>query len=928
MDSKSTFNKKLLALAVSGAALSGGYAYAETNICDNDLACGPNSIYTGGSSLGPGLTNVDNLGPQDVHIVGENSSDLYTVGTYGVSTGPETPITSAESDTIPQSILDDGWNNFLGAFEPQTEWTVESSEYVTSEVLSSAESIVHFGETGTSWDYSSTVSETTTTSYSDVYRVYEDTDLNVVEAEWGDSGVISETSIFSDQGSHASIDQDGFFVLAHDQLISDGVALESDVAYFAVRDSVITGTVSDQLTGDSSRLTMFADEVSLTQNGHGLHIASDVTTVSGGVNSTNTQWTEDAIINNGDTVINGGLDVSGVAVFSDTVYMQGALDVDGPTWLDGTLDVDGSAEFDSDVSIAQGLSVTGGTDTDTLNVSDTSTFGGLATFNGGVDVASGDLTVSDNVTIAGNLDVDGDTTLDDTTVDGTLDVTGAATFESTVDVGGSLTVSDVSNLWGDVNVGGDIDLFNDGKITTGNITIDGTTDTITVGGNTTTIQDGLVTVNGVGAGSYSGTTTIDGGRVTTNNGVYTNYLQASDAYVSNDLNVGEDLTVGDELDVGGAATFSDTVTVEGHTQLNGGLTAEGAGNYESSNSVAYFTTNYQNTDGLGTPWASDSFSSPSDITRQIDQVPNWFGQETQTAVTSDSNSAEETIFEVNDAGIFGGVASGHSDVSTVTTEYVDRHLESIGSDIVAVTVSDSTTTTTHDVDIDAGEFSLTETMGQLSVSSFEDNRVITDGELVSGEVTATSGDLNVTATSASLTVTNALGNTHGLEVGTTSTTLSGGTTSTYMTLDDNGVTFENDEGEPVKVTGVANGTSTYDAVNYGQFSSFQSDINSQLDYFASEVESELSSLKKDMGDLEDELSAGIAISNAMEVFLPDPGKKFRMNIGGGYYNGESAIGITGSGRVGKDGATALYFGVGSGTSGGEVGGKVGVSFQW
>jgi len=76
----------------------------------------------------------------------------------------------------------------------------------------------------------------------------------------------------------------------------------------------------------------------------------------------------------------------------------------------------------------------------------------------------------------------------------------------------------------------------------------------------------------------------------------------------------------------------------------------------------------------------------------------------------------------------------------------------------------------------------------------------------------------------------------------------------------------------------------------------------------------------------DEARRGIAISNAMEVILPDPGKQFRVTVGGGHFSGENAIGITGAGRI--DDQTALYFGIGTDIDGEEVGGKVGVSVQW
>ncbi len=89
-------------------------------------------------------------------------------------------------------------------------------------------------------------------------------------------------------------------------------------------------------------------------------------------------------------------------------------------------------------------------------------------------------------------------------------------------------------------------------------------------------------------------------------------------------------------------------------------------------------------------------------------------------------------------------------------------------------------------------------------------------------VTATAGNssLSLENGQASLQVKNTQGNTHGLVVGETSTTLSGGTKSTDLTLNDNGATFGNSAtGAPVKVTGVANGTADFDAVNVRQFSS-------------------------------------------------------------------------------------------------------------
>jgi hypothetical protein len=111
-----------------------------------------------------------------------------------------------------------------------------------------------------------------------------------------------------------------------------------------------------------------------------------------------------------------------------------------------------------------------------------------------------------------------------------------------------------------------------------------------------------------------------------------------------------------------------------------------------------------------------------------------------------------------------------------------------------------------------------------------------------------------------------------------------------------------------RVTGVSDGIADTDAVNVRQLNSLEQQNDKRFD------------------DIEETAYRGIAIANAMDVFLPDPGKSFRLNIGGGYYENEGAIAITGAGRITED--TSLYLGIGTDVDGKEVGGKVGVSFQW
>ncbi|MEO1639439.1 MAG: YadA C-terminal domain-containing protein [Pseudomonadota bacterium] len=85
-------------------------------------------------------------------------------------------------------------------------------------------------------------------------------------------------------------------------------------------------------------------------------------------------------------------------------------------------------------------------------------------------------------------------------------------------------------------------------------------------------------------------------------------------------------------------------------------------------------------------------------------------------------------------------------------------------------------------------------------------------------------------------------------------------------------------------------------------------------------------LQDGLSDLRNDLNKGLAMSNAMEVFAPDPGSNFRLNIGTGFHDGEAAFAITGAGRVGAMGDTILYLGVAAAE--GTAGGKAGVSFQW
>ena len=132
-------------------------------------------------------------------------------------------------------------------------------------------------------------------------------------------------------------------------------------------------------------------------------------------------------------------------------------------------------------------------------------------------------------------------------------------------------------------------------------------------------------------------------------------------------------------------------------------------------------------------------------------------------------------------------------------------------------------------------------------------------------------NINGTAqeSTAALTLTNGIGNTHGLVVTETQATLSGGSYSSSMTLNDNGATFSNSaNGAPIQVHGVADGTSDFDAVNYRQLRG---------------------------------VAAGVAGTSAMaNIPQVDQNKTLAVGVGLGNFQGMTALALGGSYRAGTN----------------------------
>jgi len=145
------------------------------------------------------------------------------------------------------------------------------------------------------------------------------------------------------------------------------------------------------------------------------------------------------------------------------------------------------------------------------------------------------LGVTGNATLSADLDVDGTSNLDNTDIDGTLDVSGDVDMHATLDVDGNTTVGGTLGVTGNATLSADLDV--DGTSNLDNTDIDGTLDvsgdvdmhaTLDVTGNTDI--DGTLDVDG--------TTTLDS------------------------LNASEGVDFDSTLNVDGTSQFNDDVNVD------------------------------------------------------------------------------------------------------------------------------------------------------------------------------------------------------------------------------------------------------------------------------------------------------------------------------------------------------------------------------
>jgi hypothetical protein len=296
------------------------------------------------------------------------------------------------------------------------------------------------------------------------------------------------------------------------------------------------------------------------------------------------------------------------------------------------------------------------------------------------------------------------------------------------------------------------------------------------------------------------------------------------------------------------------VTLDGNTTVTGDLSASG-------NST------------LGT--AGNSTNTISGQTTTIDSTNNTIG------ASGSTNAINGTSTAIN---------STNNTISGQTTNI--NSTESVDIDTKKATITGSTSVMAT---VNSGQSVLAG--GQTTTSQMSIGNIGQQGARVDANGKVTMGALD--QSTAALTVTNGQGNTHGFVVNETSATMSGGTTSTSLTLNDGGARFSNaSSGGPVRVTGVADGRHDYDAVNYRQLKSVKAGI------------------------------AGIAaMTNIPQV---EQYKKFALGLGLGRYDGVTSMAIGASARLSENAIVkaSVSNGIAGGGSRKSTVYGIGAGFSW
>jgi YadA-like membrane anchor domain len=297
----------------------------------------------------------------------------------------------------------------------------------------------------------------------------------------------------------------------------------------------------------------------------------------------------------------------------------------------------------------------------------------------------------------------------------------------------------------------------------------------------------------------------------------------------------------------GMTSLSGTTSITGATSINASGTAVTnigtAGGYTNIGSASSVNTIVGTTTSTGafTQTGVTSINTTGASNTTIGNAGNTTTIQSGTnIITGAANSMLSTGANTITAATSNNISAATNNMTATTANNIQGPLNNMGTSSVSAnnignTSGDTTVTATAGNARQAlanGSANTTVTAGTSGLAARVDTpNVTTTGQVLLSNTGGTTVDangkiltstaidyVNPAAPTAAVTLTNGYGNTHGLVVTESQTTISGGTESSSMTLTDRAATFSNAQtGAPITVTGVADGRADFDAVNVRQF---------------------------------------------------------------------------------------------------------------
>lgn len=295
-------------------------------------------------------------------------------------------------------------------------------------------------------------------------------------------------------------------------------------------------------------------------------------------------------------------------------------------------------------------------------------------------------------------------------------------------------------------------------------------------------------------------------------------------------------TIDSTLNVNGVTTTNGITNNNGFTQTGVAsintsgaaattLGADGNATNLNSNVNNIGTGNYQTTNTIGSSRATNVIIGSTSINASNNAVTNINTGTSNSAVnvgnalnitnlnSATNNIGVSNVYETSNRIGTGSAAStniiGNNNENSTVTATAGNARQVLANDSASTTV----TTAASAASVLSG--ATTAPSSQVLLHNTAGTTVDANGKILTN---GAAGYVAPAAATAAVTLTNGYGNTHGLVVTESQTTLSGGTQSSSMTLTDRAATFSNAQtGAPITVTGVADGRSDFDAVNVRQF---------------------------------------------------------------------------------------------------------------